>query len=184
MWKYFSNKFKSVFSQGWLNSYYSMVTYLQRNAITEAEAKYISYLFWQRRATLLFLTWIYYCQSGGTVNPLRQTGWFKFPYYKFSVPEYWYFINILFLLAYCVFISQLRRYTRVCSSYECLIPRAKWSSNNLLYNLFITRVQLHGRFVTYGLLSNTFSVRMILNNVYCCLWERVNRSASTTCFPM
>ena len=46
-----------------LNGYYSMVTYLQRNAIIEAETKYISYLFWQRRATLLFLTWIYSCDS-------------------------------------------------------------------------------------------------------------------------
>ena len=40
--------------------------------------------------------------------------------------------NILSSLAYCVFISQLIRYTRTCSSYECFILRTGRLSSKLL----------------------------------------------------
>ena len=46
-----------------------------------------------QRASLLLLTWIYYCRLRGMVNSyLRQTRWFRFPHHKLSVPQLWYSI--------------------------------------------------------------------------------------------
>ena len=51
---------------------------------------------------------------------LSQTLRFQFPDHKISVPD----SNIPTLPAYGVFISQLIRYARACSSNECFILRA------------------------------------------------------------
>ena len=50
---------------------------------------------------------------------LWQTWRFQFPHHQFSVPEW----NIPTSSAYGVFISQLIRYVRACSSYEWFILR-------------------------------------------------------------
>ena len=88
----------------------------------------------QRRATLLLSTWIYSCQSVGTVN-------FTLP---FTTSETIFFFhitctNFLFLSsnipsspANGFFISQLIRYVRASFSYECFILRAVRLSNKLL----------------------------------------------------
>ena len=87
----------------------------------------------RRRATLLLPTWICSCQSVGTVPlllhfPVRQSWRFQFPFYKVPfLPS-----NIPSSPAYCDFISQLIRYARTCSYYECYILRAMGLSNKLL----------------------------------------------------
>ena len=58
---------------------------------------------------------------------LRQARWFQFPHHKLSVPD----SNIPSSPAYGVFISQLIRYARACSSYECFILRARRLSSKL-----------------------------------------------------
>ena len=85
----------------------------------------------RRRATLLFPTWIYSCQSVGTVN-------FTLPFTT-SVTIVFHITNFPFLSsnipsspAYGVFISQLIRYARASSSYECFILRAMQLCNKLL----------------------------------------------------
>ena len=86
----------------------------------------------QPRATLLLPTWIYSCQSVGTVN-------FTLPF----TTSVTILISILQTFrswaatchlcpAYGVFISQLIRYARASSSYECFILRALRLSNKLL----------------------------------------------------
>ena len=57
---------------------------------------------------------------------LRQTRWFQFPHHMFRswvIPS---------SPAYGVFISQLIRYARACSSYECFLLRARRFSSKLL----------------------------------------------------
>ena len=61
--------------------------------------------------------------------PLRQTWRFQFPYYNFLFLS----SKIQSSPAYGIFISQLIRYARDCSSYECFILGAvRLSSNKLL----------------------------------------------------
>ena len=83
----------------------------------------------RQRATLLLLIWIYFCRSGGTVN-------FTLPFMTKRDDSNFHITNFPFLSsniptspAYGVFISQLIRYARACSSYECFIPRATRLSN-------------------------------------------------------
>ena len=86
----------------------------------------------RRRATLLLPTWIYACQSVVTVNfalPL-MTSVTIFISILQTLP--FLSINIPSSLAYGVFISQLIRYARACSSYKCLILWAVRYSNKLL----------------------------------------------------
>ena len=86
----------------------------------------------RRRATLLLPTWICSCQSVGTVNfalpfttnvtisiSILQTS----PFLSSSIPS---------SPAYGVFISQLIRYARACSSYEYFILRTLRLSKKLL----------------------------------------------------
>ena len=86
----------------------------------------------RRRATLLIPTWTYSCQSVWTVN-------FTLPF----TTSVTILISILQTFrswaahipsspAYGVFISQLIRYARASSSYECFILRAVRLSNKLL----------------------------------------------------
>ena len=59
--------------------------------------------------------------------------------------------------AYGVFISQLIRYVRACSSYECFILRAVRLSNNLLrqgYAMERLKSSLRKFYGRYGILSN------------------------------
>ena len=86
----------------------------------------------RRRAILLLPTWIYSCQSVGTVN-------FTLPFYDKRDDFNFHITNFPFLSsnipsspAYGVFISQLIRYARASSSYECFILRAMRLSNKLL----------------------------------------------------
>ena len=83
----------------------------------------------QQRATLLLPTWIYSCQSVGMVN-------FTLPFTT-SVTISISILHFLFLSsnissspAYGVFISQLIRYAKACSSL-CFILRAVRLSNKL-----------------------------------------------------
>ena len=78
----------------------------------------------RQRATLLLLTWIYFCRSGGTVN-------FILPFMTNRDDFNFHITNFPFLGSnkpaspdYGVFISQLIRYARACSSYVCFILRA------------------------------------------------------------
>ena len=72
----------------------------------------------------------YFCRSGGTVN-------FIFPFMTnvtilFRITNFPFLSsNIPGLPAYGVFISQLKRYARTCSSYECFILRVTRLSNKL-----------------------------------------------------
>ena len=86
----------------------------------------------RRRATLLLPTWIYSCQSVGTVN-------FVLPFTTNVTIS----ISILQTFRSRVATSHLRppmaflshkssRYARACSSYECFILRAMQLSNKLL----------------------------------------------------
>ena len=69
----------------------------------------------------LLLLWMF-CSEGGAT--LRQAWRFQFPYYKIPfIPD---------SPAYGVYISQLIRYARACSSYECFVLRVLRLSNKLL----------------------------------------------------
>ena len=59
---------------------------------------------------------------------LRQTRWFQFPHHKLSFLS----SNIPSSPAYGVFVSQLIRYARACSSCECFILRVRRLSSKLL----------------------------------------------------
>ena len=83
------------------------------------------------RATPLFPAWIYSCRSGGTAscalpfttNVTISTSISQFPILSSNIPP---------SPAYDVYISQLIRYARACSSYECFILRAVRLSSKLL----------------------------------------------------
>ena len=77
------------------------------------------------RETLLFPTWIYSCRSRVTLNslPFTTNVTINFPFLSSNVPS---------SPAYGIFISQLIRYARACSSYECFILRAARLSSKLL----------------------------------------------------
>ena len=78
----------------------------------------------RQRATPLLPTWIYSCRSEGTVScKLPFTTITNFPFLSSNIPS---------SPAYGVFISQLIRYARACSSYECFILRAARLSSKLL----------------------------------------------------
>ena len=86
----------------------------------------------RQRATLLLPTWIYSCRSRVTVscalpfttNVMISTSISQnFPFLSSNIPS---------SPAYGVFISQLIRYARACSSYECFILRAARLSLKLL----------------------------------------------------
>ena len=89
----------------------------------------------RQRAALLLLTWIYFCRSGGTVN-------FTLPFITnvttFHITNFPFLSsNIPTSPAYGVFISQLIRYARACSSYGCFILRATRLSNKLLEHGYV-----------------------------------------------
>ena len=75
----------------------------------------------RQRATPLLPTWIYSCRSEGTVScALPFTTNFNFHITNFPFLS----SNITSSPAYGVFISQLIRYARACSTYECFILMA------------------------------------------------------------
>ena len=79
---------------------------------------------------LCFLLWFTPVNRYGRSTshlPLWQVWRFKFPYYKLSFLG----SNIRSSPVYRVFISQLIRYARACSSYECFILRAVRLTNKL-----------------------------------------------------
>ena len=80
-----------------------------------------------QRASLPLLSYIYYCRLGGMVNfTLQFTTNETISIFPFLSS------NIQSSPAYGVFISQLIRYARTCSSYECFILRARRLSSKLL----------------------------------------------------
>ena len=79
----------------------------------------------RRRATSLLPTWMYSCQSRVTVSC-------ALPFTTNVTMSTSISQNIPSSPAYCVFISQLIRYVRACSSYECFILRAARLSSKLL----------------------------------------------------
>ena len=84
----------------------------------------------RRRATHLLPTWIYSCRSRVTVScalPFTTNATIST-----SISQTFLSSNIPSSPAYGVFISQLIRYARACSSYECLILRAVLFSSKLL----------------------------------------------------
>ena len=86
----------------------------------------------RRRATPLLPTWIYSCRSRVTVScALPFTT--KRDDFNFHITNFPFLSsNIPSSPAYGVFISQLIRYARACSSYECFILRAARLSSKLL----------------------------------------------------
>ena len=86
----------------------------------------------RRRATPLLPTWIYSCRSRVTVSCVLPFTT-KRDDFNFHITNFPFLSsNILSSPAYGVFISQLRRYSRACSSYECFILRAARLSSKLL----------------------------------------------------
>ena len=88
----------------------------------------------RRRATPLLPTWIYSCRSWVTVScALPFTMYDKRDDFNFHITNFPFLSsNIPSSPAYGVFISQLIRYARACSSYECFILRAARLSSKLL----------------------------------------------------
>ena len=85
----------------------------------------------RRRATPLLPTWIYSCQSSD--GQLRTSLYVKRDDFNFHITNFPFLSsNIPSSPAYGVFISQLIRYARACSSYECFILRAARLSPKLL----------------------------------------------------
>ena len=77
--------------------------------------------------------------------------------------------NIPFSPAYGVFISQLIRYARVCSSYECFILRAARLSSKLLGQGYVVgrlKSSLRKFYGRYGdLIKHAVSLSQILDNI-------------------
>ena len=116
----------------------------------------------QRRATLLLPTWICSCQSVGTVNFVLRSLYDKRDDFNFHITNFPFLSsNIPSSPAYGVFISQLIRYARACSSYECFILRAMRLSNKLLGQRYVKEHlksslrKFHGR---YGDLTKQYEV--------------------------
>ena len=84
----------------------------------------------RRRATPLLPTWIYSCRSRVTVSC-------ELPFttnvtISISIAQTFFSWVAIFLLRQRCLISQLIRYARACSSYECFILRAARLSSKLL----------------------------------------------------
>ena len=87
----------------------------------------------RRRATPLLPFWIFSCRSGGTVScALSFTT--NVDDFNFHITNFPFLSSNFQSSSVCdVFISQLIRYVRACSSYECFIPRAaRYMSGNVL----------------------------------------------------
>ena len=73
------------------------------------------------------------CNSRITQDPLRSVYMVSIGYFNFHITNFPFLSsNIPSSPAYGVFISQLIRYARACSSYECFILRAARLSSKLL----------------------------------------------------
>ena len=87
----------------------------------------------RQRATLLLHTWIYFCRSWGGGGQLHTSIYDKRDDFNFHITNFPFLSsNFPTSPAYGVFISQLIRYARACSSYGCFILRATQLSNKLL----------------------------------------------------
>ena len=114
----------------------------------------------RRRASLLLLTWICSCQSVGTVN-------FILPFttnvsVSISILQtFRSWVATSHLRPLWVFISQLIRYARACSSYECFILRAMRLSNKLLGQGYVKerlKSSLRKFYGRYGDLTKQYEV--------------------------
>ena len=123
----------------------------------------------RRRATLLLPTFCS-CQSVGTVNSVhpftRKRDDFNFHITNFPFLS----SNIPSSPAYGVFISQLIRYARACSSYECFILRAMRLSNKLLGQGYVKerlKSSLRKFYGRYGDLTKQYEVPLsrMLNDI-------------------
>ena len=119
---------------------------------------------------------------------ISRNGQFRTSFYNKREDFSFYITNFLFLSgnipsssAYGVFISQLIRYARACSSYECFILRAVRLSNKLLGQGCV-KEHLRSSMVGTGILSN--NMRPPLRNVtrHCEWWPHtVTSSIDKTC---
>ena len=109
--------------------------------------------------------WIYFCRSGGTVNftlPFTTNVTISnFPFLSSNIPT---------SAAYGVFISQLIRYARACSSYGCFILRATRLSNKLLEQGYVKerlKSSLRKFYGRYGDLIKHYEVSLsqMLNDI-------------------
>ena len=86
----------------------------------------------RQRATPLLPTWIYSCRSEGTVSCALHL-YDKHDDFNFHITNFPFLSsNIPSSPAYGVFISQLIRFARACSSNECFILRVARLSSKLL----------------------------------------------------
>ena len=115
----------------------------------------------RRRATLLLPTWICSCQSVGTVNfILPFTTNVTISISILQTFRSWVATSHL-RPAYGVFISQLIRYARACSSYEYFILRAMRLSNKLLGQGYVKerlKSSLRKFYGRYGDLTKQYEV--------------------------
>ena len=115
----------------------------------------------RRRATLLLPTWIYSCQSLYDKRDDFNFHITKFPFLRSNIPS---------SLPHGVFISQLIRYARASSSYECFILRAMRLSNKLLGQGYVKerlRSSLRKFYGRYGDLIKQYEVPLsrMLHNI-------------------
>ena len=123
----------------------------------------------RRRATPLLPTWIYACRSRVkvscelpfTTNVTISTSISRFPFLSSNIPS---------SPAYSVFISQLIRYARACSSYECFILRAARLSSKLLRQGYVMerlKSSLRKFYGRYGDLIKHYDVSLsqMLNDI-------------------
>ena len=109
--------------------------------------------------------------SIGRDGQLHTSVYDKRDNFNFHTPNFLFLSsNFPSLPAFCVFISQLLRYARACSSYECFIPRARWLSSKLLKQGYLVERlkssfrKFHGR---YGDLIQQYGVSLsrMLNGI-------------------
>ena len=118
------------------------------------------------------LTWIYFWRSGGE-GQLHTSIYSKRDDFNFHITNFPFMSsNIPTSPAYCVFISQLIRYARACSSYRCFILRATRLSNKLLEQGYVKeclKSSLRKFYGRYGDLIKQYEVSLsrMLNDI---LW--------------
>ena len=115
----------------------------------------------RRRATPLLPTWIYSCRSRVTVSCALYDKRDDFNFHITNFP--FLSSNIPYSPAYGVFISQLIRYARACSSYGCFILRAaRLSSKHLGQGYVMERLKssLRKFYGRYGDLIKHYEVSL------------------------
>ena len=109
--------------------------------------------------------------SIGRDGPLHTSIYDKRADFNFHITNFPFLSsNIPSSPAYGVFISQLIRYARACSSYECFILRARWLSSKLLKQGYLAerlKLSLRKFYGRYGDLIQQYEVSLsrMLNDI-------------------